>query len=396
MSALLLKNVRPLGGEPVDFLIEGGRISRIEVGLAAPQPETPVIDGEGCILTPGFVDGHIHLDKTLWGLPWHNHQAGPRLVDRIENERRLRRELDLSAAAQAERLIRQALSRGTTHLRSHVDIDLASGLANFEGVMAAREQFKAVIDIQVVAFPQSGLLTQPGTLDLLEAALKNGAAVVGGLDPAGIDRDPVGHLGAIFALAERHGAAIDIHLHDPGELGAFQLELIAERTRVLGLQGRVTVSHAFCLGMVEPARLERLAALLSEQRIAIMTHGPGNRTFPPIVPLSEAGVPLFTGSDNIRDTWSPFGNADMLERAWLLSYRSNLKRDEEIELTFTMATYNGAAVLGAVDYGLLVGDRADLVLIEGETLTEAIMNRAPRRYVLKNGRVVAEAGRCLI
>jgi cytosine/adenosine deaminase-related metal-dependent hydrolase len=395
-NSLLLKKVRPWGREPVDVLVVNGFIQHIQANIEPPTPDTVVKEVDQQLLLPGFVDGHLHLDKTLWGLAWHNHQAGPRLLDRIENERRLRQALKLSPQLQAERLIRQAVSRGTTHMRTHVDIDTESGLANFEGVLAAREKFKAFINIQLVAFPQSGLLIRPGTLELVEEALRNGAEVVGGLDPASIDRDPVGHLEAIFGLANRYGVAVDIHLHEPGELGAFQLELIAERTRVLGLQGQVAVSHAFCLGMVDNKRRQQLAELLGENEVAIMTHGPGNREFPPILSLTEAGVHLFTGSDNIRDTWSPFGNADMLERAWILGYRSNFKTDEEFETALRMATMNGAQVMKVERYGLAEGCRADFVVLDGETLTEAMMNRLPRTLVVKRGRVVTENGRCLV
>ncbi len=297
---------------------------------------------------------------------------------------------------QAERLAREAIARGTTAIRSHADVDTECGLANVEGLLAAREALRAFVDIQVVAFPPSGLLIRPGTLELVEAALGAGADVVGGLEPAGIDRDPVGSLDAIFALAGRYGVPVDIHLHDPGELGLFQIELIAERTRVLGLRGRVAISHAFCLGSADEAQLRSAIELLRENDIAIMTHGPGNRPFPPVARLVAEGIRLFLGSDCVRDTWGPFGNADMLERAWILSYRSNFRRDDEIAWTLAMATTGGADVLGLAGYGLEVGCRADLVVVEGETVAEAVITRAPRALVVKHGRLVAREGRCLV
>lgn len=393
---LLLTNVRPQGGAPVDVLIAEGRIVRIAPQIAPDAPGRRVIDGGGRLLLPGLVDGHAHIDKSLWGLPWHPHQSGPRLIDKIEGERALRSRLQLDPAAQSAAIVRQGISRGTTHIRTHVDIDTECGLSGIEGVLATRAALRGAVDIQIVAFPQSGLLCRPGTMDLLAAAMEAGAEVVGGLDPAGIDRDPVGQLDAIFGLAERRGAEIDIHLHDPGELGAFQIELIAERTRALGLAGRVAISHAFCLAMVEEARYQALEELLVANDIAIMTHGPGNRPFPPILRLTTAGVRLFSGNDGIRDAWGPFGNGDMLERAWLLSYRSNFRRDEEVEVALALCTYGGASVLRATGYGLAEGCRADLVLADGETPTMAVMDRAPRALVLKGGRVVAEAGRCLV
>jgi cytosine/adenosine deaminase-related metal-dependent hydrolase len=395
-NSLLISNVRPGGQAKVDVLVVDGLIQKIGPGLRPPTPDTQVLDGANQLLIPGLVDGHAHLDKTLWGQPWHSHRAGPNLSDKIENERRLRLEQKLSPHLQSARGARQAISRGTTHIRSHVDIDTESGLANFEGVQATQAELKASLDMQIVAFPQSGLLIRPGTLELVEEAVKQGAAVIGGLDPAGIDRDPAGQLKAIFGLAERYGVEIDIHLHDPGDLGAFQVELIAERTRSLGLQGRVAISHVFCLGMVGEKRLQGLIELLVENRIAIMTHGPGNSPFPPILRLKEAGVRLFTGSDGVRDAWGPFGNSDMLERAWILSYRSNFRKDEELEIALDLATFGGAGVFGAQGYGLEVGCQADLVVLPGETLAEAIINRAPRKYVIKQGRLVVSEGRCLI
>ena len=152
---LLIRNVRPMAGVAVDVLATGGVIARVGAGIAA-VPGAEVVDGQHGILLPGFVDAHMHLDKTFWGLPWRAHEAGPSVLDRIGNERRLRRELGLAPDVQAEALARQAVSRGTLHIRSHVDVDTEIGLRNFEGVMAARSRLKDIVSIQVVAFPRAG------------------------------------------------------------------------------------------------------------------------------------------------------------------------------------------------------------------------------------------------
>ncbi len=187
------------------------------------------------------------------------------------------------------------------------------------------------------------MLVRPGTLDLMDAAMRNGADVVGGLDPSTIDRDPAKHLDAIFALAERYDADVDVHLHEPGDLGAFSIELIAERTRVLGWQGRVVISHALCLGGVEESYLDRLLDLLIENDIAIMSHGPsGLRPVPSVMRLHDAGVRLCTGNDGIRDSWGPLNMPDMLLRVFLVAYRNNLRRDDEIEMVLDVATHGGA------------------------------------------------------
>ncbi len=285
---------------------------------------------------------------------------------------------------------------GTTHIRTHVDVDTEIGLSSIEAILEVRQAFATGMTLQIVAFPQSGMLVRQGTVELMDAAVAAGADLVGGIDPSSMDRDPAGHLDAVFAIAERHGVGVDIHLHEPGPLGAFSIELIADRTAALSMQGRVNISHAFCLGMVDSDYLKRLTALLVENRISIMTHGPGFSEFPPIRPLRDAGVAICSGSDGIRDSWGPYGNADMLERAMLLGYRSNFRRDEDLELVLDIVTRGGAAVMAQDNYGIAAGDRADFVLLRGETLAEAVVSRRPRALVVKGGRVVARDGECLV
>ncbi|MFN8491295.1 MAG: amidohydrolase family protein [Caldilineaceae bacterium] len=393
----LLHNVRPMGRAAVDVLIADGKIAQIAPTITPDAPTTR-LDGQNQLLLPGLVNAHAHVDKNLFGRPWHKNQTPEprRIVDYVDNERRLRRELDLSARTQSANEVRLALAAGVTHIRSHVDIDTDAGLAHFEGVLAAKAEFHDTLTMQLVAFPQSGMLVRPGTVELLEAAVKLGADCIGGLDPSVVDRDPVRHLDTIFGIAERHGVEVDIHLHEPGTLGAFAVELIAERTKALGLQGRVTISHVFCLGMIDDAYLNRLIDLLLENRINIMSLGSGSGPFPPIKRLIEAGVTLCTGSDGVRDTWGPFNSVDMLDRVKMLGYRTGLRRDEEVELLLDIATYGGAKVMSAADYGLAVGCRADLVVVPGDTPTEAVVNLSPRPFVFKAGRLVARDGNCLV
>jgi cytosine/adenosine deaminase-related metal-dependent hydrolase len=172
--------------------------------------------------------------------------------------------------------------------------------------------------------------------------------------------------------------------------------MIAERTRALGLAGKVAVSHAFCLGMVDESRLASLLDLLREQRIAIMTTAPGDRPTPPVRRLREAGVTVGAGSDGVRDTWTPFGNADMLERAMLVAYRNGYRADPLLHDTLDIATRANARVLGLESYGLEVGCRADLVVVPGETLGEIVAMRPPRTLVVSGGRVVARDGQCVV
>jgi cytosine/creatinine deaminase len=391
-----IENVRGFDGEPLAVRIVDGVVHEIG-GSLLPDDGEEVIDGGGRLLLPAFVDAHAHMDKSLLGRAWYVNDVEPELQRLVDNERRYRVEQRIDFREQTGRVGRRMIATGTAHTRSFVDIDTDIGLRAFDGLMQTRNDLHDGLSIQIVAFPQSGLLIRPGTVDLLEEAIRNGADVVGGLDPSAMDRDPKGHLDTIFALAERYDKDIDIHLHEPGDLGAFSIELIAERTRALGWQGRVTISHAFCLGGVDDPSLARLIDLLLANDIAIMSHGPtGGRTAPPVTRLHKAGVRLCAGNDGIRDTWGPLNMPDMLLRAFLIAYRNNLRRDTDIHIALEMCMTGGAGVIGLGDYGLEPGKAADLVIVEGHNAIEAMVERPARWLVMKAGRIVARNGECLL
>jgi cytosine deaminase len=379
-------------GSRRDIDVEGGRIVAL-----LPSSESTTSDADidlaGALVLPPLVDGHIHLDKTLLGLPWVPNQAtGNRVADRIEAERKVRAARTVPESETGANLVRQVVASGTLHLRSHVDIDNRLGLRNLHEILKVRERFRDLVTLQIVAFPQSGVLRSPGTADLLDAAIAEGADLVGGLDPVGIDGDLDGHLDTIFGIAEKRGVGLDIHLHDGGEGGIAQLLAIAMRTKAAGLEGKVAVSHAFALGSVPPARAAEAADALAAAGVAIMSHGPGAATMPPLLLLRAHGVEVFGGSDNIRDAWSPFGNGDMLDRAMTIAYRANFRHDHELSVACEMVTAAAARVLGIADYGLRVGGPADFVAVEASSIAEAVATRPRRRLVVKAGRVCARDG----
>lgn len=388
-DTLLIRNVRPAGGASTDVLVRDGRIAAI--GAGATGGDT-AFDAGGRLMIPGLVEAHTHLDKSFWGMGWHRHTAGPALIDKIETERRNRREFGIEPDRQSGRLVAQMVKLGTTHIRSHVDVDTEVGLAGIEGVMAMRERLKDVIDVEIVAFAQSGMLIRPGTLELLDQAMAMGADVVGGLDPCTLDRDPKGHLDAIFGLAEKYGRPLDIHLHERGEVGAFSMELIIERTRALGMQGKVAISHAFCLGMPDADYVRRLIDALAKERVTLVTTAPAASPAPSVMACLKAGVVIAGGSDGVRDSWNPYGMGDMLERATLVGLRNNFRRDEEMELALDVCTYKGAEVMGIDNYGIAVGCTADFVILPGETVCEAIVERPADRTVVKRGKIVTRHG----
>jgi cytosine deaminase len=387
---LLIRNVRPFGDDSADILIRDGVIAAIGPDLSAEGAE--ILDGAGRLALPGLVEAHTHLDKSLLGLPWYRNEVGSRLIDKIDNERAVRRTLPIDPAQQSRRQALLSVSHGSTFIRSHVDVDTECGVAGIEGVMATKAALADLVTIDLVAFPQSGMLVRPGTVELMERALRLGAETVGGLDPCAIDRDPKGHLDAIFGMAERFGRGVDIHLHETGEMGIFSMELIIERTRALGMAGRVIVSHAFCLGMPDPSLVDPVVAAIARAGIAIMTTASASRPVPSVRQLVKAGVVMCAGSDGIRDTWGPYGNADMLERAMFVGLRNNLRRDDELTLALDVVTTGGAKALGLQAYGLAPGCGGDVVLVAADTVAEAVAQRPGLRTVVKRGLVVAQGG----
>jgi cytosine deaminase len=392
VADLLLRGGSPWGfAGPTDVLIHDGTIAGIGPELDSGNAVVAV-DVTDRLVLPGLVEAHCHVDKTLFGRPWVPHSAGPALVDRIENERRRRGELGIPDVEAGVALVERMVSFGTAYVRTHTDIVPELGLAAVEAIDAVAERLAGLVTIEQVAFPQSGILSSPGTAALLEEALRRGVGTIGGIDPAGADGDPVGHLDVVFGLAERHGARIDIHLHDLGTLGVWELELIAERTRAAGLQDRVTVSHAYGLGQADATTQARVADVLADTGVTITTAAVYDFPVPSVRALRTAGVNVACGHDGICDLWSPYGSGDMLERAMHVAYRSTFRRDDEIELALEAATYGGARALGIEPYGLVPGAPADLFVVAGGTPAEAVVRHPPRDLVLKGGTIVARQG----
>ena len=388
-ESVLLANVRLADGRDADIRMTGGVIESIGPGLETAG--AAVMDGGGLLALPGMIDGHVHLDKTLTGLPWMPYPAGPSRASRITTERGLRAQLP-PPAQRASNLVRKAVAAGTTAFRSHADIGPDIGVRHVEALLDVKADFAHAADFQIVAFPQYGVLAAPGTYALMDEALSMGADVVGGIDPIVQDGDLNGQLDQLFRLAEKHDAGIDPHIHDPGVAGMTEIAALAERTRASGLEGRVTVSHGFSLGACQERDFERLAGVMAEARMSLVTHGGGASPLPPVKKLRERGVEVFVGNDDVRDTWSPYGNGDLLIRTMLLSWRSGFRADGDLAIAFDCASAAARRVLGHDDRGIAVGAPADLFTVRAETLGEAVAQHPLRGLVFKRGRLVARDG----
>ncbi len=391
MTKTVFTNAKLADGLLSDISVEGGRITFIEPA-GSDTASASVIDIAGDMLVPGFVEGHIHLDTSFYGDTWIPHRPCTNGFD--VHERVAFQAKNMAIAAPMHKRARDQLDlcigNGTLHMRSHVMVDGSVGLKSLETILAVREDYKDLIDIQLVAFPQSGILKSPGTPELLNEAIKLGADLVGGLDPASFDRDVNGHLDVVFGVAEKHGVDIDIHLHDAGSMGAFTIEEICARTVALVMQGHVAISHAYGLGDLAPDAARKIAATIAKSGVSIMTNAPGNHNFPPVALLRREGVTVFSGSDNIRDSWWPYGDGDMLHRAEIIGYRSGFYTDDELEMAFDIVTAEGATALRLSDWGLSVGAKADFVTLAATCIPEAVVAFPKRRSVFKNGNLVAK------
>jgi len=369
---------------PMEILVEDGLIKEMAPQAALSEnQEAKRYDCGGYLLLPAFVDSHTHPDKTIMGMGYRHDYKETDLLSIIEAERALRGKTGLDTFTQASRYIERITALGTLFTRSHVDVDTENGLKGLEGVLEAREKYDDILTMQIVAFPQSGLVVRKGTYEILDEALKMGADVVGGLDPSSIDRDPKASIDAIFKLAEKHGKPVDIHLHEPGDLGGFALDLIADKTIALGMQGRVSVSHAFCLKHQKTAFIEKLG----KAGIHIVTSAVSDIT-PPVGPLLSAGINVCAGNDNVQDFWSPYGTGDMLERACFVSMRNDFKTEDDMNTAIDLCTENGAKMMGLEHYGLSVGCNADFLLVKSDCITSAVSSIPESRIIVKGGKAI--------
>lgn len=406
-TVTVLRDVRPWGGVRSDLHVADGVITAVvphdpttpAVPVAAGTPGTTpphVVDGGGLLALPGLVNAHAHVDKSWWGKPWVSYGGEPGTQGRIAHERAHRDELGIPGVDVTLAVLRESVRTGTTAVRSHVDVDLGVGLRGIEVVREAVAALDGAVHAEIVAFPQDGVLRRPGVLDLLDQAAAAGAEHVGGLDPASIDRDPVGQLDGLFAIAERHGVGIDVHLHDGGELGAFQIELMIDRTLRAGLQGRVNVAHGFAVGQLPAARRADLVAAMGEAGITMTTVAPVGAAPLPLHALRDAGVAVGLGTDGIRDLWSPYGTGDLLALTTQLARLSGFRYDADLTTAARVASSDAARFVGRDVHDLVAGAPADVVLVAAENVPDAVV-RAPRRaLVVAAGRVVARDGEVLV
>jgi cytosine deaminase len=401
---LLIRNANIVGqGGLKDIAIDAGRISKIG---KITKHARKTIDAGGMLLSPAFIDPHIHLDKVLIAEDLRPNVSGT-LMEAIELIwERKRRYTVADIKRRAGEVISMAAVNGTTRMRTHVDVDTTGGLMPLKGLLTTRKEFKELMDVQIVAFPQEGIIRDPGSEELMRKAMELGADLVGGMPHHERSHEEAKqHIDIAFDIAREFDADIDMHVDETDDPNSRSLEYLAEKTIVEGYQGRVTADHTCALAayqddyardVIRKVKLAKINMITNPvTNLVIQGRGdrqPIRRGITRVKELLAAGVNVTFGQDCVDDAFYPFGRADMLEVALITAHAAQLTTPAEIGTLFEMMTTNAARTLGVLDdYGIAIGKRADLIIMDAESPKDAIRMQVSRRYVIKNGRVIAES-----
>ncbi|MDZ5610326.1 amidohydrolase family protein [Bacillus pseudomycoides] len=346
-------------------------------------------DAKGMLLLPSFKDMHIHLDKTFYGGPWRAASQRKNIFDMIEVEQTLLLELLPTAQERAEKLIELILSYGSTFARSHCNIDPVVGLKNLESLKRALANYSDKLSHEIVAFPQHGLL-RSNAEGLLREAMQLGATHVGGLDPTLVDADMEKSLQTMVQIAVDYKAGIDIHLHEGGETGLKAIHRLADLTEEAGLQGKVTISHAFSLASLTAGADIEMANRLASLGISIASTVPIGKNTMPIPLLQKQKVNVMLGNDSIMDHWSPLGIGDTLQKAHLAAELYGWSYEYNLSRALSLAT-GGITPLDESGKQVWpkVGDAATAILVPANCSAEAVARLPKRASVLHKGTLAA-------
>ena len=397
MLDLLLRNARLPGREGlVDLGVRNGLI-------APPEPEAHAVqDLGGALVTPALVEPHIHLDAVLTEGQPRSNQSGS-LFEGIAIWAERVKDLSVEdVKTRVRKVLRWQLANGVQFVRSHVDV-CDPELRALRALVELREEIGEQMTLQLVAFPQQGIMSFEGGEDLMRKAVALGADVVGGIPHYELTRE-YGERSVKFAmqLAADHGLLVDIHCDETDDDHSRFVEVMAAETIRLGLQGRVTASHTTAMHSYNNAYAYRLINNLRRAGLHMVTNPLDNSTLQGrfdsypirrghtrVKELLAAGVNVCAGHDSVMDPWYPLGKADPLQSAFVLAHYGQMSGRDELVALIDLITTNPARALGLTGYGLEAGSRADLVVFQAPSEMDAIRLLAPRRLVLRGGRVVA-------
>jgi cytosine deaminase len=396
-----LQDARLPTGAVADVVVDRDRVVRLGSGAADGLED--LIDCAGKLVLPAFIDGHVHLDKVLIRDELLEHDGTLAGAIGAIHERKRRYTVE-DVRARARAVIEESVRLGTTRLRSHVDVDTIGGLVPLEGVKVAAADCADIASVQTIAFPQEGLLRDPGALDLMSAALEMGADVVGGMPHWEVDEEAQReHVRLCFELAERFDRDIDMHVDETDDGGVRTLEIVADEALNRGFVGRVCAGHVCSLAAADDAYADRVIEKCLRAGISIAANpltnlvlqGRGDRGLirrgtTRIGEFRAAGVNVLFGQDCVKDGFYPFGRGSMLEVALISAHAAHLTNRADLDFALRAVTEAPAQAMRLEDYGLRPGARADLQLFAVSSWAEALRLQSPPEKVWFGGRLVAE------
>jgi cytosine deaminase len=394
---LVIRNARTRfsGKDLLDIGIKDGRISRMRKKLKEESHQE--IDASGKLVTESFVNAHLHLCKVYTlamigdkALVSYQRGAMGKAMTAIELASKVKEEYDESwIIKNVRRAVRLAVKYGTTHLRAFADTDTKARLEGVKALLKAKEEFKDGIDIQVVAFPQDGVVRDPGAEEYLRKALELGADVVGGIPWIEYtDEDAQEHIDRMFKLAREYDKDVSMLMDDAGDPGLRTLEMLAVRAIKEGWQGRVTAHHARAVALYPEPYFRKIAALLKKARIGIVSDPQTGPLHAKVRELYDEGIAVALGQDDIADAYYPYGRNNMLEVAFLASHLMWMTTFEEMEILYDLITTRAAQAMSVQGFEMKEGNQANLVVLNAESVWEALTDHEAPRHVIKEGKEV--------
>lgn len=394
---ILIRDCRLRGRdrELVDIGISSGKIKAIEGELESPAQMT--IDAQGNMATESFVNPHLHLDKVFTlamlddtaMLDYHGDSMG-KAMTAIERAAEVKKSYDQEVILEKVRkVLRWAALNGNTHIRAFADVDNQAKLKGVEALIRAREEFRATVELQVVAFPQDGVVREPGAAELVREAMRLGADLVGGIPWIEYtEADAHSHIDQMFEIALEFETGISMLVDDAGDPGLRTLEMMAVKTIETGWHGKVLAHHARAMALYPRPYFQKLAALLTQAEIAVVSDPHTGPLHAPVRELRQEGVVVCLGQDDISDAYYPYGQNNMLEVAFLTSHLLWMTTREDMEILYDMVTVDAATAMGLDGHSLEVGSVASLVVLRQPDVPEALRFHQAPLAVISGGKLV--------
>ena len=393
---LIIRNAQLRGRDlPVDLAIAGGLIRQIGATLEADAERE--IDAAGGLVTESFANPHLHLDKVytlerLGSAALEAYQGGTMgaAMTAIELAAKVKEEYDEEwILPNVRRALRLAARYGNTHIRAFADVDTKARLTGVKALIEAREEFRGIVDVQVVAFPQDGVVRDPGAADLVRRAMELGADVVGGIPWIEYtEADEQRHIDEMFEIAKEHDADISMLVDDAGDPGLRSLEKLAVKAIAEDRVGRCLAHHARAMSMYPEPYFRKLVALLQRAGVGVISDPQTGPLHARVKELLAAGALVALGQDDIADAYYPFGRNNMLEVGFLSAHLLWMTTRPEMERVYDMITVDAARAMNVEGFGLAVGNPAHLVVLDAGSVYEALWKHQAPRWVISHGRLV--------